>query len=476
MPRMPTPPPLIYRGDAAITPYTCDAVISATPDAVFRASSVKEIQELLYYCHAKKIPVTCCGARTSMTGSSVSDTGIVMSLEKLSGIVEVNASDLAVTVLPGTILGEMQRAVEAEGFFYPPSPTSRNECTVGASIITNATGDTTFKYGSTRRYVNELTVVMADGTLRKFTRKNPPPLEFKNKAGYFLNGEEIDYFIGSEGTLGIVVEAQLKLLEGVPEFMTFMIPFLSNVDALHFISTHAQHGRISPRTMEYVDEAAARIMRTHSSFPKLSDDARAFVICQQEFLVGGEDDAIDAWLSVLYTVHTQQGAASLTDSVIVARTGAEQDKVTTWRHHIPSIVAEKHRELQMSGGGKVGTDWWVPLPQMMEMMSWIYSESDNLNIPYIAFAHLGNGHPHVNYLTRNPDEKERAKVLVVESCRRAVAVGGGVAGEHGIGKLKRDLLAIQHPQNIIDEMRALKSKYDPQWILAPGNIFNSPNI
>lgn len=445
-----------------------DTVMTLTPDAFRQPASVSEVQDILRRCHTQKIPVTCCGSRTSMTGSSVTDTGVLMSLENITGIINIDTDDKIVTVRPGTILGEMQRAVEMQGLFYPPSPTSRNECTVGATIATNATGDTTFKYGTTRRYVQALTVAMADGSLRTITRKNPPPAESKNKAGYFLGGEEIDYFIGSEGTLGVVVEAQLKLLDGVPEFMTFMIPFTSNTDALHFISNHAQHTRISPRTMEYVDEAAANIMRTHNSFPKLPENSCAFLICQQEFTAGAEEDAMDAWFATLQA-HCAQSVPL--DAVIVARTGSAQEKIASWRHHIPSMVAEKHRELQKSGGGKVGTDWWVPLPQMLEMMQWVYVESDTLDIPYIAFGHLGNGHPHVNYLTRNPGEKERATNFVMECCRRAVSMGGGVAGEHGIGKLKRELLAIQHPPPVIAEMRRIKSHYDPHWILAPGNIF-----
>lgn len=466
---------LIRRNDSAITAYTHDSVMSETPDAVFRPQTILEVQEIVRYCVGKQIPITCCGARTSMTGSSVTDSGLLLSLEKLTGIIDVLPDQRFVSVRPGMILGEMQRAVEQAGFFYPPSPTSRNECTVGATLITNATGDTTFKYGTTRRYVQELTIVKADGTLQTVTRKGPPPHELKSTAGYFLHGEEIDQIIGSEGTLGIVVAAKLGILPGVPQFMTFMIPFPDNNSALHFISDYARFSGISPRTMEYVDTAATEIMRSHDSFPAMPEEARAFVICQQEFEDGREDDTLDVWLAALTTIYTQSNASQLMNSVIVARNTVEQNQIATWRHHIPAMVAERHPALQSSGGGKVGTDWWVPLPRMREMMTWLYTASDALHIPYIVFGHLGNGHPHVNYLTRTPEEKEKAKALVMESCRRAVAMGGGVAGEHGIGKLKRDLLAIQHPQHVIDQMIALKKTWDPHWILARGNIFNIPN-
>jgi FAD/FMN-containing dehydrogenase len=462
---------LIQRHDSAITAYSHDSVLSGTPDAVFRPKAIAEVQEIVRYCAETKIPITCCGARTSMTGSSVTDTGLLLSLENLTGIVDILPDQRLVSVRPGTILGEMQRAVEHEGFFYPPSPTSRHECTVGATIITNATGDTTFKYGTTRRYVQELTLVAADGSLKTVTRQNPPPIELKSTAGYFLTGEDIDLVIGSEGTLSIVVEAKLNVIVGVPKFMTVMVPFPNNDAALRFIAEHQKISGILPRTMEYIDTAAANIMRTHSSFPETPDDARAFVICQQEYSDDSEDNLIDAWFAALTTIYTQLQLPNLLNAVVVARNDTEQARIADWRHHIPAAISERHLQLQSMGGGKVGTDWWVPLARMPEMMAFAYAASDQLKIPYIAFGHLGNGHPHFNYLTQDSSEKNRARNLVLDCCRKAVSLGGGVAGEHGIGKIKRDLLSIQHSHDVIAKMRTIKRSWDPSRILAPGNIF-----
>lgn len=465
---------LIQRNDAAIASYTHDAVLTATPDYVARPKTIQEVREVIEYCSTHKIPLTICGSRTSMTGSSVTDTGVLMTLEGLSGVVNIDTGSRTVTVRPGTILGDMQREVEAVGLYYPPSPTSRNECTVGATLATNATGDSTFKYGTTRRYVREITILTADGIQRTITRKGPPPEELKNTAGYFMSGEEIDHFIGSEGTLGVIVEAKLALVDMPDGVITFMIPFPSNRDALQFIGAHKSYPALSPRTMEYVDEAATQIMSRCDHFPKLPDLARAFVICQQEIIHGSEDDCLDSWFSALNTILTQCKAPQLTESIIVAQSNKEQDHIAEWRHHIPSHISELHRQLQTQGGGKVGTDWWVPLPRMMEMMDFAYEASDKIAIPYIAFGHLGNGHPHFNYLTRNSDEKNRAHKLVLDCCRKAVTMGGGVAGEHGIGKIKHELMTIQHSQNEIEEMIALKKKWDPKWILGRGNIFTLP--
>ncbi|PIR20758.1 MAG: hypothetical protein COV45_04170 [Deltaproteobacteria bacterium CG11_big_fil_rev_8_21_14_0_20_47_16] len=465
----------IKRSDSAIAPYTHDAVITATPDYVARPKTVQDVQDVIQHCHHHMIPLTVCGSRTSMTGSSVTDDGILMTLEGLSGVINIDTESRTVTVRPGTILGDMQQQVESKGLYYPPSPTSRNECTVGATLATNATGDSTFKYGTTRRYVREITVLTADGTQHVIVRKGPPPNELKNSAGYFINGEEIDLFIGSEGTLGVIVEAKLALIERPDAVMTFMIPFPTNNDALHFISNYKDFSDLTPRTMEFIDKATAKIMSQSNGFPKLPENARAFVICQQEFTKGSEEDCLDSWFSALGTTLTRCKAPQLTNFITVAQSDKDQSRIAAWRHHIPSHVSEIHRTLQTQGGGKIGTDWWVPLPRMIEMMNFAYTESDKLNIPYIAFGHLGNGHPHFNYFARNAAEKSRAYSLVLDCCRMAVSLGGGVAGEHGIGKIKHDLLKIQHSPEVIQKMIALKQKWDPLWILGRGNIFTKPN-
>ncbi len=473
---LPTTSDILRKGDDRISAYRSDTMLTGNPDAVVRPGTTKECAEILSYCHAQRIPVTVCGSRTSMTGSSVAESGLVLSIEKMNTVRDVgvwHGRPVAIAG-PGIILGEFQRAVDAAHFFYPPSPTSRNEAMLGATIATNATGDNTYKYGPTRRYVRELTVLLSDGSERIIRRPDDHVVtEQKNTAGYYLHGDEIDYFIGSEGTLGLITEVTVDLLsQPHPQFGLFIF-FPTNTSALDAIVAIDADARVRPSALEFVDGNALAIMATHPEFPGVPDGAGAALIVYQEYAEEMRDPLMNAWFEILSAQHPQM--AALLDHTIVSTQPADEARLRAWRHHIPARVNELGQQFSReSGGGKVGSDWWVPLPRMRAMMDFMYVRSEQLHIPFLAFAHLGNGHPHVNYLCRTPDEIARAKSVLIECCHQAVRLGGGVAGEHGLGKLKRDLLAIQYPSAMIEKMYALKNHYDPHWILGRGNILPVP--
>lgn len=472
---LPTRSEIIARGDPRLATYNHDSVMTGDPDAVVRPANAQECQEILRYCHAHRLPITLCGSRTSMTGSSVAESGLLLSLERIQGVIDIHQDrgHAVARVRPGTIVGELQRAVAQAGWCYPPSPTSRHEATIGATIATNATGDNTYKYGTTRRYVRALEVLLADGSRRCIDRPATERItELKNTAGYFLSGSEIDYFIGSEGTLGLITEITVDLITQPHPQFGLLVFFPSRTAALQAIARAHHEACVSPSAMEYIDDHALRIMATHPEFPDRPAHAAAAIIIYQEFAEEARDPLMQQWFSLLANMAPEMPA--LLDHTIVAQTPEAQEQLRRWRHHIPMQVAEQHRALALTGGGKVGSDWWVPIVQMPAMMAFMYERSETLGIPYLAFGHLGNGHPHVNYLTRTPEEKQRAQALVRDCCREAVRRGGGVAGEHGLGKIKRDLLTIQHPPAVIQQMHALKQHYDPHWILGRGNILVAP--
>lgn len=464
----------ILRDDQRITAYTSDTMREAVPDAVVRPRDAQDVQEITKHCNAHHIGLTTCGSRTAMTGSATSDHGIVMCMEKMSGVLEIGIRDKRpfARALPGTIVSELQAAATHAGFFYPPSPTSRFEATLGGTVATNATGDNTYKYGSTRRYIRELSIIHADGNREAYQR----PIDHhvhaqKNTAGYTLEGPRIDHFIGSEGTLGITTEITVDLLPAPAPRCALMVFFPDRSTALQAIVTIDAHNTLAPSAMEYLDATTLRIMSANPDFPGAPHEQCCTVIFYDEVLEDAQQAQFNLWLDTLRTCTPAMD--QLLDATIVATDDAALDRIHQWRHYIPAHVNELGRSLAEHGGGKVGSDWWVPLPHMQDMMHWVYDQSDTLGIPFLAFAHLGNGHPHVNYLTRTSNERTIAQQLVYSCCRRAVELGGGVAGEHGIGKLKHELLLIQHDHAIIEKMRALKTHYDPHWILAPGNIFPS---
>lgn len=464
---------VILRDDPAITAYTHDTMLSGTPNAVVRPQSAAEVAALLAFCAARDIPVTASAGRTAMTGSAVADRGVLLSLEKMARIVDIShgPNGLRGVVQPGCYLGAFQQAAAAQGLFYPPSPTSRLEAMIGGTVATNATGDNTYKYGTTRRYIRELEIAHADGTIKRYVRpKQSVVTELKNTAGYYLHGEPIDHFIGSEGTLGIITEITVDLLtQPQPQFGLFVF-FPTRDAALATVAAIHADGGLRPTALEYIDAGALRVMATHATFPTLPESIGAALLIYQEYPEESYDPLLTRYFDILAAAAPEM--ATLLDHAIIATQASDEERLRAWRHHIPAHVNEMGHRLEAHGGGKVGSDWWTPIEQMPTMMHWMYEQSDASRLDYLAFGHLGNGHPHVNYLTKNSDEKSTAKALVHACCARAVGLGGGVAGEHGLGKLKHALLAIQHSPDAIAQMRALKTQYDPQWILGRGNIFN----
>lgn len=470
--KIPARTEVILRDDDRIAGYNHDTMLTGDPDALVRPADAQECQEIIQYCNAHKLPITICASRTSMTGSSVAaNGGLLLSIEKMGGVRDIGNWQGRPTAVvgPGMLLGDFQRTVHDAGWFYPPSPTSRNEAMIGATIATNATGDTTYKYGTTRKYIRELKLLLADGSEKIVTRpENEKVTELKNTAGYFLNGSEIDYFIGSEGTLGLITEIKVDLLSQQHPIFALFAFFPSNNSALECISHVHRDARLRPCALEFIDGNALKVMATHKSFPDLPSGAGAAILISQEYAEEAYEPLLGLWFETLEAAAPEM--SKLLEHAIISTQAGDEERLRDWRHHIPAHVNEEGHKLERDGGGKVGSDWWTPIENMPNMMNFMYERSEKLQIPYLAFGHLGNGHPHINYLTRNADEKARARQLVHECCHHAVSLGGGVAGEHGLGKLKHELLAIQHNSTTIEQMYKLKETYDPFYILGRGNI------
>ncbi|MBI2092794.1 MAG: FAD-binding oxidoreductase [Deltaproteobacteria bacterium] len=460
---------IIHKGDPRIESYLRDAVMSGSPDAVIRPRDWREVKDILTSCNGNKTPVTVCGARTSMTGSSIAMEGALVTTDRFNKILDIGEKDGKpyAVVEPAVIARDFQKAVEECGFHYPVVPTSCNEAFIGGTVATNATGEDFYKYGPTRNFVREITLLKMDGSARHFSRSpNHKPKISKGLGGYFMDGEEIDYIIGSEGTLGVISRITLDLLPSVPKIFIILLPFHANMEALAFIDS-LNSGDNRPRALEFIDSYALSLMITHASPPKFSDKVKALVYIKDEY-AGDSSEAIEKWFGRISKLSCR---SAIIDEAIAAVTDKQKEEFHGWRHHIPMAIAELHERHEKAGGGKVAGDWWVPRPKMIKMMEWVYKESPKLGLPFTAFGHLGDGHPHINYICKTSKEKEAANALLLAQCKRAVEFGGGVAAEHGIGKLKTNLLPMQHSGEIIEKMRALKSSFDPKWLLGKGNIF-----
>jgi len=439
--------------------YEADASgLHLVPDLVARPESVDDVIEVVRKAASDRTPITCAGAQTSTTGASITDKGILLSLLALDRISPPDEKGRTINVEPGALVGEIKRTAAAAGLLFAPDPTSEEESTIGGAIACNASGARTFKYGATRRHVRALKVVMASGELIEFRR---PDLE-KNTVGYAFAHDPIDWFIGSEGTLGIIVEAELSLLPLPHHVVGLAVLFRAERDALNFVIATRESPQLSARCIEYFDGRAIEIARSASA-GLIPPDATGMVYVEEE-ISDDLDSTLVRWIELIETIGTDF-------EPLVFDGEARLREARRIRHSIPATMNERGNSFRSSGGRKVSTDWAVPyrrLPEAIETARSLVSEA-GIDEPVI-YGHAGNGHPHQNFVARDARELASIEAVVEETLRHVLALGGTVAAEHGIGKIKRRWLPLQMNALQISMMTAVKSALDPLGLLAPGNI------
>jgi FAD/FMN-containing dehydrogenase len=439
--------------------YETDASgLHLLPDLVARPESIEDVRELVRKAASDRIPITCAGAQTSTTGASITDKGMLLSLRSLDRISAPDEKARTITAEPGALVGEIKRSAAAAGLLFAPDPTSEEESTIGGAIACNASGARTFKYGATRRHVRALKVVMASGELVEFRRSD---LE-KNTVGYAFAHDPIDWFIGSEGTLGIIVEAELSLLPLPHHVVGLAILFRNEQEALNFVIATRESLTVSARCIEYFDERAVSIARSAST-GTIPRDATAMVYVEEE--IGDDlDSALGRWIELIEAI-----AADFEPLVFDGE--ARLREARKIRHSIPTMMNERGSKYRDSGGRKVSTDWAVPYRKLSEAIQEARSLVRPLGIEEpVIYGHAGNGHPHQNFIARDAKELATIEGVVEETLKRVLSLGGTVAAEHGIGKIKRKWLPLQMNALQISMMTAVKSDLDPLGILAPGNI------
>jgi FAD/FMN-containing dehydrogenase len=446
--------------------YSEDASgLIAVPEAVARPTTEDEVEEIVRTCAARGVPLTAQGLRSSTVGGPLSERGVVLSCERLARVLDIDLERRIAIVEPGANLGDFKRMLRGTGFFYPPDPTSENECTVGGSVMANASGARTYKYGPTRPYVRGMRVVTGEGAVMDLTRSRSS----KNTTGYFGFQDPIDLFVGSEGTLGIATRIVLDLVPAPRGFFSGMAFFPSIEGALSFVlvaDAERRAGRLNPRCLELFDEGSLDLIRPEAGRLNIPGAARAAIFFEQECVPEEEEQPLASWLALL------EGAGALADDTIVALSEDQQMELRRFRHALPEEMNERGVAARATGGRKLSTDWAVPLeamPATVADASRIVEEV--FGGYYIRYGHVGNGHPHFNLLARDPEELRRAREATHRLALLAVERGGTVTAEHGVGKVKREYLRYQYPAWVIEGMRAVKRVLDPHGILAPGNIF-----
>ncbi len=429
------------------------------PDAVARPRETREVAELLREANGTHMPVTPAGGQTSTTAASITGEGILLSLRAMDRIGDVDAAARTVRAESGVLLGDLKRACAAAGLLLPPDPTSEEESTLGGAIACNASGARTLRYGATRPWVRALTVVLANGDVLELRRTE---LE-KNTVGYAAVHDPIDWFVGSEGTLGVVVAAELALLP-LPESVTgIAVPFADEQSALRFVRAARTADGVAPRCLEFFDERATAIAG-EAAEGRVPAAAKALVYAEEVPLRGAEP-ALDEWLALA------EAHEAIADDVAVYEGEAALASARRMRHAVPARMNERGALRRAHGGRKVSTDWAVPYARLAEVIARARTLADEARIEQaVTYGHAGNGHPHQNWVANDGDELARIERVVEATLREVIAAGGTIAAEHGIGKLKRKWLGLQLTPMQTGAMRALKRELDPAGILAPGNV------
>jgi glycolate oxidase len=434
-------------------PYTHDEVVGlrADPEVVVRATSAEQVAAIFKLAQRERVPVTPRGAGFGLSGGAVPvQGGIVLSTEKMNRILEIDKENLMVTVEPGVITGDIHRAVEAEGLFYPPDPASLDSCTIGGNIAEGAGGPRAVKYGVTQHYVCGLEVVLPSGEIITCGGKL-----VKNVTGYSL----IQLLIGSEGTLAVVTKIILRLLPLPKVQVDLLVPFDDFQAAADTVSDIIAH-RILPTAIEFMERDSLLAVERLLQKEFLYRDAAAQLLIQ---LDGNRPEAVDADYEVVGEVCLAHGARD----VLVAKDQRTRDRL--WEARRLIIEALKHESPINHMEDVV-----VPRAEIPPLLKGIREIAGRHAVRIVSFGHAGDGNVHVNVLKDDmPLDRWEALVPAVaeEIYRLALSLGGMITGEHGIGATRRRYLPMALDETQIGIMRRIREIFDPNHILNPGKIF-----
>jgi D-lactate dehydrogenase (cytochrome) len=456
------------------------------------------------------------GGRTGITGAAVPiEAEEIISLERAKRkpvVRRAPGGSWCVHVWAGTTLAELTDALDHGLCEYPdgkppgpvfyPVDTTETTAQLGGTIATNASGARTYHYGPTRSWVSWLKVVTADARILELQRgdvkadgdllclrredgsriavRTPdvpiPPT--KHTGGYHLTRgmDVVDLFIGSEGTLGIVVEAELRLAEK-PANRLFLTQFLGGDDeAVALVTACKARTDLVPLALEYLGPEAMALLRrmgrqtpAYVEVSRLPENAAAAVYTELPFNDEAELDAIHDSLKAALTEAGLDPAASW-----AGFTERDMEEMKRLRHAMPETVNAiiGQRKGLVPELHKVGTDMAVPTESLDAMMRFYRRRLEETGLEFVIFGHIGDGHLHVNILPKTAEELRRGQDLYMEFAREAVRLGGSVAAEHGIGRIKKKFLPLQFNEPDLEAMRAVKRALDPDCLLNPGVLFD----
>jgi glycolate oxidase len=416
------------------------------PDLVVFPRSTEEVSQVLKRSFARKVPVTPCGARSGKSGGSLAlEGGVAMSLERMNRIKSLSVEDLTAVVEPGVVTGDLMKAAEEKGLFYPPDPNSWEWCTLGGNVAENAGGPRALKYGVTRDYVLGLEWGLRSGEILRVGRQT-----IKGVAGYDLVG----LFVGSEGTLGVATEITLQLLPRPRHVQTALVIFDSVLQAAHAVTAVLQGG-ILPRTLELLDDVTLKAVDGRGfSFPP---GAGAAVLAEVD---GNHEDGLFAELTLLGELCEKAGAKE----VLLAQSESQRENLWAARRSASAALRAVKRH-------KISEDIVVPRSRIPEAIERLKAMGAELGLTVATYGHAGDGNLHANVLYEGLHERPKVDEALRRMLMLTVSLGGTITGEHGVGYAKRPYLPLEQPPGVIALQRRLKTLFDPEGLLNPGKIF-----
>ena len=422
--------------------------LHALPEAVVFARNQQQIIQLVKLCRHYRIPITSRGSGTGTTGATVPIAGgIILSFERMNSILHIDAANRLIIAEPGVTNQAIQDAAAAHGFFWPPDPTSSAVCTIGGNLAYNSAGPRAVKYGSTRDNVLGLTVVTGKAELLKTGVKTT-----KGVVGYDLTR----LLIGSEGTLGIITEATLKLTPLAEDKRTLQISYDSIHSAAQAVSAIMAQP-VTPCALEFIDKHSIEMIRDYSS-AHLPHHAGAMLMVELDGSKSYLEEGIESIIS----------AAKNSGCLEINTARSEQEKKALWDTRKALSPA-----LRKIAPKKINEDVVVPVSRIPELIEHLEHLSQKYNIPIVNFGHAGNGNIHVNLLTDPDDAQLQIKVqdCLQEVFQLVLSLEGTLSGEHGIGLVKKEYVGKELDEMNLSYMRAIKKQFDPDNILNPGKCF-----
>lgn len=422
-----------------------------TPEVVIKPNNTKEVAQILAHCHQHKIPVTPQGARTGLSGGALPlFGGIALSMERFNRIIFIDEKNSQLTVEPGVITQVLQEEVAKVGLFYPPDPASKGSCFIGGNLAENSGGPKAVKYGVTNEYVLNLEVVLANGDII-WTGANV----LKNATGYNLT----QLIVGSEGTLGIITKAVLKLIP-LPNWNKLMlIPFSSAEKACEAVAAIFMEG-ITPSGLEFMERDAliwtAKFINDQSII--IEDNVQAHLLVEVD---GNNEDILMNECEQIMTIVEKFGALE----VLFAEDQAQKDKLWNLRRKVGEAV--KSQSIYKE------EDTVVPRYELPKLLKGVKEIGKKYGFHSVCYGHAGDGNLHVNIIKADLSDEDwnnQLPIAIREIFELTVSLGGTISGEHGIGYVQKSYMNIPFSSIELQVMKGIKNLFDPQGILNPGKI------